>query len=167
MVLLWLLPHSPPAINTGGAAQPPDRLHALGHTQLHTHKHKLTQAHGHMEDINIITNSKQGVNGEVTQPLVIQSEQPLIHSPKVIGLGGQVGTATLLARDDNWLINVQLMATAFESTELQSETGLMKVLSHPNNSNDPQRRTQVVCVCVCIQSDRSSQKHISGPHIHF
>lgn len=59
-----------------------------------------------MEDINVITNSKRRVTGAVTQPRVIQSERPLTHSPKVIGLGGQVGAAALLAGADNWLINV-------------------------------------------------------------
>ncbi len=41
-----------------------------------------------MENINIITNSKQQVMGAATQPEVIQSEHLLTHSPKVIGLGG-------------------------------------------------------------------------------
>lgn len=72
-----------------------------------------------MENINIITNSKQQVMGAATQPRVIQSEHPLTHSPKVIGLGGQVGAATSLARADNWLINVQPMASESESTRLQ------------------------------------------------
>lgn len=50
-----------------------------------------------MENINMITNSKQQVTGAATQPQVIQSEHPLSHSPEVIGLRGQVGAAKLLA----------------------------------------------------------------------
>lgn len=60
-----------------------------------THAHTT---HGHMEDINIITNSKQQVMGAATQPGVIQSEHPLTHSPKVIGLGGRVGATTFAGR---------------------------------------------------------------------
>lgn len=72
-----------------------------------------------MENINIITNSKQQVMGAATQPQVIQSEHPLTYFPKVIGLGGRVGAATLLAGADNWLINVQPMASESGSTGLQ------------------------------------------------
>lgn len=45
--------------------------------------------------------------GAVTQPRVIQSEQPLTYSPKVIGLGRQAGTK-LLVMADYWQINAQL-----------------------------------------------------------
>lgn len=110
-----------------------------------------THTHGHMENINIITNSKQQVMGAATQPQVIQSQHPLTHSPNVIGLGGRIGTATLLATDDNWLINVQPMASESKSTGFQprDHTGLMKLRSHLDNGAGPQRPTQGVCVCVC------------------
>lgn len=43
-----------------------------------------------MENINIITKSKEQVRTAVTQPWVIQSELPQHTPPKVIGLGGCV-----------------------------------------------------------------------------
>lgn len=89
-----------------------------------------------MENINIITNSKQRVMGAVTQPWVIQSEHPLTHSPKVIGLGGRIGAATLLARADNWLINVQPMASE-SGLQPEDHTGLTKLLSHSDNRDNP------------------------------
>ncbi len=142
IVLLWLLPPSPLAINAG--VQLSLRIGSLlGDT------HKCTHTHGHMENINIITNSKQQVMGAATQPRVIQSEHPLTHSPKVIGLGGRVGAASLLATADNWLINVQPMASESESARLQPGD-LMKLLSHLDNGHDPLKRTQDVCVCVCV-----------------
>ena len=102
-----------------------------------------------MEVINIITNSKQQVMGAATQPRVIQSEHPLTHSPKVIGLGGQVGATTLLAGADNWLINVQPMASESRSRGLRSGdlSGIVKLLSHLDNEVDPLTRTQDVCMC--------------------
>lgn len=104
-----------------------------------------------MEDINVITNSKQ-VMSAVTQPRVIQSEHPLTLSPKVIGLGGRVGAETLLAGADNWLINVQPMASESESTGLWPGDlfGIMKILSHLDIDVDPLRKTQDVCVCVRV-----------------
>lgn len=65
---------------------------------------------GHMENINIITNSKQWVMGTATLPRVIQSQHPLTRLHKVIGLRGWLGVATFLVGVDNWLINVQPMA---------------------------------------------------------
>lgn len=42
-----------------------------------------THMHGHMENINVITNSKQRVTDAATQPRAIQSEQLLTpHPPK-------------------------------------------------------------------------------------
>lgn len=149
-MLLWLLPPSPLAISAG--VQLSLRIGSVfGDT------HRCMHTHSHMENINIITNSKQQVMGTATQPQVIQSEHPLTHSPKVIGLGDRVGAATLLARADNWLINVQPMSSDSESTGLKpgDRPGLVKPLSHLDNGDDALLRTQVLCVRV----ERSSQVH--------
>lgn len=79
----WLLPPSPPAINAGVQLSP-WKASSLGDTL------KCTRTHGHMENINIITKSKEQVRTAATQPWVIQSEQPHHTPPKVIGLGGGV-----------------------------------------------------------------------------
>ncbi|KAK5847611.1 hypothetical protein PBY51_016725 [Eleginops maclovinus] len=97
IVLLWLLLLSPSAINAGVQLSLWIGCE-LGDT------HRCRRTHHHMEHINIITNSKQRVMGSATQPGVIQSEQPLTHSPKVIGLGG-LGWRDNCA--DNWLIDVK------------------------------------------------------------
>lgn len=94
-----------------------------------------------MENINIITKSKQQVMGAATLPQVIQSKHPLSQSPKMIGLGGLIGTTTLQGPADNSLINVQPMASESESTELQS-SGLIKLLPHLYSGDDPLQRTQ-------------------------
>lgn len=84
IVLHWLLPPSPPAINAGVQLSL-WKASSLGDTL------KCTRTHGHMENINIITKSKEQVRTAATQPWVIQSEHPQ-HTPppKVIGLGGCV-----------------------------------------------------------------------------
>lgn len=139
-MLLWLLPPFPPAINAGVqlslwiASSLGDSL-----KRMHTH--------GHMENINIITKSKQWVTSAATRPRVIQSEHPLTHSPKVIGLGGRVGATTLLGTADNWLINVQPTASESESTELRP------CWPHeaPVTSGQWRRPTEedTRCMCVC------------------
>lgn len=118
-MLLWLKPRSPPAINDG--AQLSLRIGSpLGDTLTNACTH-------HMENINVITNSKQQVMGAATQPQVIQSQHLLTLSPKVIGLGGWVGTESLLAGADNWLINVQPTASEPESS---NQRGFETLWSH-------------------------------------
>ena len=62
----------------------------------------------------------------------------------------------LLAGADNWLINVQPLASESKSTGLQPEdvSGVMKLLSHLDNEDEPVRRTQGVCVSVCVNDSR-------------
>ncbi len=150
---LRLLPLSPLAISAGvQLSLRTDSM--LGDT------HKSTHTHGHMENINIITNSKQQVMGAATPPGVIQSEYPVTSFPKVIGLGGQVGAVKLLAGTDNWLINVQPMARESDSTGLQpsGHTRLMKLLSHLDNRDDAR------CVCMSIQFIVIKTQHWTKSH---
>lgn len=76
-----------------------------------------------------------------TRPRVIQSQHPVTHTPEVIGLGGEAraGATTLPGAADNWLINVQPIASEPESAQLQpgSHAGLVKPLSHLDNRDDP------------------------------
>lgn len=51
---------------------------------------ECTRTLGHMENINIITKSKEQVRTAATRPWVIQSQLPQHTPPKVIGLGGCV-----------------------------------------------------------------------------
>lgn len=79
--------------------------------------------------------------GAATLPQVIQSKHPLSQSPKVIGLGGLIGTTTLPGPADNSMINVQPMAGESESAELQSN-GLIKLPPHLYSGDDPLERTR-------------------------
>lgn len=93
-----------------------------------------------MENINIITKSKEQVRTAATWLWVIQSEHPrhtLPPHPKGDWVGrGLCGTATpLQGPADNWVINVRPLASESESTELQARdlAGLGKLLSHLDN----------------------------------
>lgn len=71
-----LLPPSPAAINAGVQLSL-WTASTLGDTL------KCTRTRGHMENINIITKSKEQVRTAATQPWVIQSQPPPLptHSP--------------------------------------------------------------------------------------
>lgn len=127
-MLHWLLPPSPPAINAGVQLSL-WKASSLGDTL------KCTRTHGHMENINIITKSKEQVRTAATQPWVIQSEHPQHTPPQGDWIRGLRGTAMLLGPADNWVINGKPLASESESTGLQAKdpAGLAKLLSHLDN----------------------------------
>lgn len=106
-MLHWLLPPSPPAIN-GGVQLSLWTAPSLGDTL------KCTRTCGHMENINIITKSKEQVRTAATRPWVIQSEHPPTHFPQGDWIRGLCGAATLLGPADNWVINVKPLARVRE-----------------------------------------------------